>query len=92
MSYSVIFTHGYTRRAENFLKRHPELKSQYEKALNLLVLNPFHLSLHLHKLKGRFERLHSISINISYRITCEFLMRKNTIIPVNIGSHDEACD
>mgnify|MGYP001616803684 CR=1 FL=1 len=92
MSYSIIFTHGYTRRAENFMRRHPELKSQYEKALNLLALNPFHPSLRLHKLKGKLERLHSISINISYRITFEFLMRKNTIIPVNIGSHDEVYD
>jgi hypothetical protein len=35
------------------------------------------------------QDLHSVSINLSYRITIEFLIEKATIIPVSIGSHDE---
>lgn len=45
--------------------------------------------LRLHKLSGRLQDLYSVSVNISYRITLEFLISDNTIIPVNIGSHDE---
>jgi mRNA-degrading endonuclease YafQ of YafQ-DinJ toxin-antitoxin module len=87
--YKLIFTRSYTRRAEKFVRRHPEILGQYEKTLRLLELNPHHPSLRLHKLKGSFSDLHSVSINLSYRITLEFLVAADTIIPVNVGSHDE---
>jgi mRNA-degrading endonuclease YafQ of YafQ-DinJ toxin-antitoxin module len=87
--YSLVFTEAYTRRAIRFLRKHPELRSAYGKTLHLLELNPFHPSLRLHKLKGRLSDLHSVSINLSYRITLEFLIEGRTIIPIAIGSHDE---
>ncbi len=52
-------------------------------------LNPFHPSLRLHRLKGRLRGLHSVSINLSYRIAIEFLIEGRTIIPVSVGSHGE---
>lgn len=78
------------RRAKKFIKKHPEIIAQYEKTLRLMEINPFHPSLRLHKLKGRLSDLHSVSINISYRLVIEFLIQGNTIIPVSVGSHDEA--
>ncbi|MDQ6965421.1 MAG: hypothetical protein Q9M23_00680 [Mariprofundaceae bacterium] len=89
MSYTLLFTAGYNRRAVKFLKRHPELETQYLKTLQLLELNPYHPSLRLHALGGRLAGLHSVSINISYRITMEFLIEADEIIPVNVGTHDE---
>lgn len=88
MSYALVFTEQYTRRAARFLKRHPELKQQYLKTLQLLEANPFHPSLRLHSLAGRLEGLHSVSINLSYRITLELLISADEIIPVNVGDHD----
>ena len=88
MSYQLVFTEQYTQRAARFLKRHPELQRQYLKTLQLLELNPHHPSLRLHALAGRREGLHSISINLSYRITIEFLIRDGRIVPVNVGDHD----
>lgn len=89
MKYEIIFTESYTRRAVKFLKRHPNLRNQYQKTLELLELNPRHPSLRLHKLTGSLSGLHSVSINISYRITLEFLVDGNKILPVNIGKHDD---
>jgi proteic killer suppression protein len=89
MSFRIIYTKSYLKRATKFAKRHPDLLAQYEKALKLLELNPFHPSLRLHRLSGSLSDLHSISINISYRITLEFLIEDGKIILVNIGSHDE---
>ena len=89
MKYEIIFTESYTRRAIRFLSKHPELRSQYQKTLELLELNPNHRSLRLHKLKGPLSDLHSVSINISYRITLEFLIEGNKIIPVDIGKHED---
>ena len=89
MKYEIVFTESYTRRAVKFLKRHPELRNQYRKTLELLELNPHHPSLRLYKLTGPLSDLYSMSINISYRITLEFLVEGNRILPVNIGKHED---
>ena len=88
MSFQLIFTVQYEKRAARFLTRHPELEKQYLKTLQLLEMNPHHPSLRLHALSGRLEGLHSISINLSYRITLELLIQDAEIIPVNVGDHD----
>jgi mRNA-degrading endonuclease YafQ of YafQ-DinJ toxin-antitoxin module len=88
MTFQLIFTAQYDKRAARFLKRHPELEKQYLKSLQLLELNPHHPSLRLHALGGRLQGLHSVSINLSYRITIELLINNNEIIPINVGDHD----
>lgn len=88
MPYTLVFTEQYTRRAARFLKRHPELTRQYQKTLQLLEADPHHPSLRLHALGGRLAGLHSVSINLSYRITLELLIVEAEIIPVNVGDHD----
>jgi mRNA-degrading endonuclease YafQ of YafQ-DinJ toxin-antitoxin module len=88
MSYTLVFTDQYTRRANRFLKRHPELKQQYLKTLQLIEANPFHPGLRLHPLSGRLQGLHSVSINLSYRITLELLVTEEEIIPINVGDHE----
>lgn len=89
MNYSLIYTDSYIKRARKFLKKHPDLASQYEKTLKILEINPQHPSLRLHQLKGRLNNLQSISINISYRITLEFYFVDKEIILVNVGHHDD---
>lgn len=88
MSYALVFTDAYNRRAARWLKRHPELRQQYLKTLQLLEANPFHPSLRLHALSGKLQSLHSVSINLSYRITIELMILGEQIIPINIGDHD----
>lgn len=85
----ILYTHSFNKRASKFFKKHPELIGQYEKILRLIEVNIHHPSLRLHRLKGKLSDLHSISINISYRITIELLVEKSVVIPVDIGSHDE---
>ncbi len=89
MSFRLVFTQEYSRRASKFLKRHPSLEKQYLKTLLLLEANPFHPSLRLHALTGKLDGLHSVSINLSYRITLELIVLEKEIIPVNVGGHDE---
>ena len=87
--FKIIYPESYIRRARKFLTRHPELLRQYQKTLELLELNPSHPSLRLHPLRGRLQGLHSVSINISYRVTIELIVAESEIIMVNIGSHEE---
>ena len=88
MRYTITFTEQYTRTAMRFLKRHPDLARAYEKTLALLEANPHHPSLRLHALKGRLAGLHSVSINLSYRITLHLLVTEREIVPIHVGDHD----
>ncbi|MGH8125736.1 MAG: type II toxin-antitoxin system RelE/ParE family toxin [Rhodanobacteraceae bacterium] len=88
MSWVLVFTDQYNRRVTCFLKRHPQLRAQYRKTLLLLEANPHHPSLRLHALAGRLQGLHSVSINLPYRITLELIVRDGRIIPIDVGGHD----
>jgi len=90
MTWQFIFTEQYNRRAAKFLKRNPAIESQYIKTLELLEHNPYHPSLRLHTLSGKLEGLHSVSVNLKYRITMEMIIAEREIIPINVGDHDAA--
>ena len=89
MAWQLVFTEQYNRLAARFLRRHPEARGQYAKTLKLLEANPHHPSLRLHALTGKLSGLHSVSINLSHRITLEMLITKSEIVPINVGDHDE---
>ena len=88
MTWQLIFTQQYNRRAAKFLKRQPDIKNQYTKTLELLEHNPHHPSLRLHRLSGRLEGLQSISTTMNYRITIEMIMTDNQIVLINVCDHD----
>ena len=85
----ILYTDSYLKRARKFIKKHPDLISQYGKTLKILEINPYHPSLRLHKLHGKLSELYSVSINISYRISIIFLIKDDKVIPIDLGSYDE---
>jgi mRNA-degrading endonuclease YafQ of YafQ-DinJ toxin-antitoxin module len=87
--FRLVFSETYEEKARRFLKKHNELKGQYEKCLRLLELDPFHPSLRLHKFKTSHFEGYSVSINLSYRISLEFLVSEQEIVLVNIGDHQD---
>ena len=87
--YKLIFTFSYEEKAKKFIKKHPELKKQYSKILELIKLNPYHLSLRIHQFKTTSFEGYSVSINLSYRIALDFLITEKEITFVNIGDHQE---
>ncbi|MBN1684651.1 MAG: type II toxin-antitoxin system RelE/ParE family toxin [Gammaproteobacteria bacterium] len=87
MSDQIVFSPVYEKKASQFLKRYPHLRNQYQKTLELLKLNFFHPSLRPHKLQGKLKGLYSVSINLSYRITFDFIIENQQIVPFNIGDH-----
>ena len=88
MTWQLIFTEQYNRRAAKFLRRNPAIESQYAKALELLEHNPHHPSLRLHSLSGRLTGLHCVSINLKQRITLELIISDKEIVLINVGDHD----
>jgi len=89
MPYKIIYTEPYKRRLERFLRKHLKVFNQSSKTIEILKANPHHPSLRLHKPKRDLQEFHSVSINIKYHITIEFIIQDKMIIPVMIGSHDE---
>jgi len=87
--YTLIFTDHFTRIAARFLKRHPDMTRAYEKTLTLLQGNPHHPWLRLHELGGRLCGVHSVSINLSYRITLHLLVTEREIVPPDVDDCDE---
>lgn len=87
--YKLRYTESYVKRAKKFIKKHLEILTQYQKTLRLLEMNPSHPSLRLHKLEGKLSDLFSVTINISYRIVLEFVIKEKEIILINIGTHNE---
>jgi mRNA-degrading endonuclease YafQ of YafQ-DinJ toxin-antitoxin module len=89
MPYKIEITEAYEKKLIKFLKRHKDITSKYTKTILLLEADPYHPSLRLHKLSGKLEMLHSVSIDMQYRITIEFIIEDQKITPINIGTHDE---
>lgn len=89
MPYKIDITQSFEKRLIRFLKKHQDIVTKYKKTILLLEANPFHPSLRLHKLSGNLEALHSVSLDMQYRITMEFYIQDERIVLVNIGTHDE---
>ena len=85
MSYRPVFTDSYNKNAAKWIKNHPSLKDQYLKTLQLMELDIQHPSLRLHKLTG----LSYVSINMSYSIALELIIKDDDITLINVGPHDE---
>lgn len=88
-NWRIVITDDYRERAKHFLRRHPDLAARYFRTIELLETNPHHPSLRLHALHGRLTGLHSVSINLSYRITIEMEIHEHEIVLVNVGAHEE---
>ncbi len=85
----LLTTKSYERQLLKFKRKHPELRDQYAKTLKILEVNPHHPSLRLHKLHGKLQEYYSVSINIKYRITIDFVIQDDLIILISIGGHKE---
>ena len=89
MTFRLVYPESYVKKAKKkFLRIHPEIANQYEKTLKLLEVNPQHPSLRLHGLSGRLSGLSSVSINISYRIVLDIVIKDKDIILIDVGNND----
>jgi addiction module RelE/StbE family toxin len=79
VNYSSFFKRRYEELAE-------KQKTDFRKAIQLFVEEPFHLKLKTHKLKGKWEGFWSFSINYSDRVLFKF-SGKEAVDLINIGDH-----
>jgi addiction module RelE/StbE family toxin len=74
--------------AKEYQKLPHSVKMIAEKHEILFRQNPHDPKLKTHKLKGRFKKFLSFSINYKYRIIFEFSKSKNIVYFHSVGNHD----
>lgn len=84
----LVKDENYQRKERKFFKKRPHLVDKYAEVLAKLKTDPYDTSLKTHKLKGELGEFYSCSLTYDYRIICVFLMQDETIVLIDIGSHD----
>jgi mRNA-degrading endonuclease YafQ of YafQ-DinJ toxin-antitoxin module len=88
LSWSLQTTAAFDRQARKFLRQHPDLRARIGSIFTQLQEDPFHPSLKLHALTGKLEGLQAIRINYSYRVVLTLQIQAESILLLDIGSHD----
>lgn len=89
MTFVLVTTHHFERRARKFLRKHADLKRTLADTLARLRNDPFQPSLKLHDLGGNLSGIQSVSLTHSYRLTLTLRILEGEIVLLDIGSHDE---
>jgi addiction module RelE/StbE family toxin len=89
----LVWSSAFVRAFKRLIRQNPRLRPQIEQILQQLAEEPFHPSLHTHKLKGDLSGRWSCSIDYSNRIVFKFVNNPDTdeeeILLLTLGSHDE---
>jgi len=88
MSFTLVSTNHFERRARKFLSKPPDLRSTLSDALDKLSQDPVEPSLGLHKLSGNLAGIQAVSLTPSYRQTLSVQVTEQEIVLLDIGSHE----
>jgi len=77
-----------SRFKRSFKKLPLKIKKDFDQRIKVFFNNPFASSLHTHKLKGNLADYYAFYLKDGYRVLFDFI-GENTIVLVNIGSHDD---
>jgi len=83
--YEVIFSKRFEKDLRRLLKKNPRLKNKVRETVEVLIKDPKHKSLRLHKLSG----INNWSVTVTMRIRIILSLRGRHVFCTKIGSHDE---
>lgn len=89
MSFALVTTQHFERRARKFLRKHPDLRQALRDTLDDLNRDPFQPKLKLHSLSGNLGGAQAVSLTYSYRLTLQVRVTEQEVVLLDIGSHDE---
>jgi len=89
MSFALVTTQHFERRARKFLRKHPDLRPTLRDTLRDLARDPFQPKLKLHRLGGKLAGVQAVSLTYSYRLTLLLKVTEQEIVLLDIGTHDE---
>ena len=90
---TLVWSSAFVRSFKRVTRRQPVLQARIERTLRQLAEDPFHPSLHSHKLKGQLVGTWACSVGYDVRILFEFVENPATdeeeILLLTLGTHDE---
>ncbi|MBT7065899.1 MAG: plasmid stabilization protein [Verrucomicrobia bacterium] len=87
---TLVWTNTFSRTARKFLRKHPDLRPEFDRVLKQLEKDPSHPKLRLHPLKGRLAGKHAVSLTYSHRIVLVLILDRDEILLLDVGTHDQA--
>lgn len=89
MTFALVTTQHFERRAAKLMRKHPEFKVVLRETLGQRRQDPFRPSLKLHGLTGALAGVQAVSLTYGYRLTLILKVAELEIVLLDIGSHDE---
>jgi len=89
MSFTLVTTQHFERRARKFLRKHPDLRQALRDTLQDLSRDPFQPRLELHSLSGNLASVQAVRLTYSYRLTLKVQPTEQEVVLLDIGTHDE---
>lgn len=90
---TLIWSPNFARALRRKIRQNPLLRQPIENTIRTLAEDPFHPSLHCHKLKGSLSGVWACTIDYDNRILFEFVddleSEENAIHLLALGTHDE---
>ncbi len=90
---TLIWGKTFVRAFKRTIKKHPNLRTDIEETLKILVEEPFAPQLETHKLKGKLSGSWACSAGYDLRIIFDFVkserQQEDDIFLLEIGTHDE---
>jgi mRNA-degrading endonuclease YafQ of YafQ-DinJ toxin-antitoxin module len=89
MSFALVTTQHFERRARKFLRKHPDLRQALRDTLDDLSRDPFQPKLKLHLLSGNLAGVQAVSLTYSHRLTLQVRVAEQEVVLLDVGTHDE---
>jgi mRNA-degrading endonuclease YafQ of YafQ-DinJ toxin-antitoxin module len=89
MSFALVTTQHFERRARKFLRKHPDLRQALRDTLDDLSQDPFQPKLKLHLLSGNLAGVQAVRLTHSFRLTLQVRLAEREVVLLDIGAHDE---
>ena len=90
---TLIWSSHFTRMVRRKIRKNPLFRQSIEVTLRQLADDPFHPSLHSHKLKGNLSGVWACTVDYDNRIIFEFVsepgLEEDAIHLLALGTHDE---
>lgn len=90
---TLVWSAAFVRALKRAVRHKPELRAGVERTLQQLAEDPFHPTLHSHKLKGKLAGAWACTVDYDNRILFEFVQNPESgeeeILLLTMGTHDE---
>ena len=90
---TLVWSPAFVRAFKRAVRRQPDLRARVKRTLQQLTEDPFHPTLHSHKLKGELEGAWACTVDYHNRLLFELVRNPESgeeeILLLTMGTHDE---